>query len=412
MASCETQHDHRADQSPFPRGDAILGAESPRHGSAGVISFIWSPGNVLPAGTGGSENYTAGQVRELNRRGVPAQVVTVGIGEADGRDQFTDVPFVSVSCLADVSELPGTAVFVNDIASVPTINRSFQILHNPPPIRERYRAATIESVQDRVLIATSRYAAGLWSDFLRVSLASVHVVYPFAEPAFAAEDRLLRPGDFTRVLYAGRLSPEKGIYTLLAMLHVDIIADDPTLRFTVTTAGADKPQGAIIGQLVNAHPGITVAAARTTPSAMASLMGEHDIVVMPSNGQYWHETFGIVSIEAQHAGCRVVASDDGGLPETDCGSVTFVEADNADALASGVRRAIADGPVTSADRTNATTRFTVAHSVDALLDVLSRFGYRPSPHIEDDLEALLNLPSNPARPTRPNATDAETTTAA
>lgn len=377
-----------------------------------MISFIWSPGNVLPAGTGGSENYTAGQVRELNRRGVPAQVVTVGIGEADGRDQFTDVPFVSVSRLADVSALLGTVVFVNDIASVPTVNRPFQILHNPPPTRERYRTATIESVQDRVLIATSRYAAGLWSEFLKVSLASIHVVYPFAERAFAAEARAPRPSDLTRVLYAGRLSPEKGIYTLLAMLHVDVIADDPTLRFTVTTAGSDKPQGEIIGQLVGAHPGISVAAARKTPEAMATLMGEHDIVVMPSNGQYWHETFGIVSIEAQHAGCRVVASNDGGLPETDCGAVTFVEPDNAEALASGVRRTIAEGPMTSADRTNATTRFTVEHSVDALLDVLSRYGHRPPPHIEDDLEALLDLPSIPARATRPNPTGAETTTAA
>src|ERR1700722_19660023 len=33
-----------------------------------LISFIWSPGNPLPAGTGGSENYTVGQVRELTRR--------------------------------------------------------------------------------------------------------------------------------------------------------------------------------------------------------------------------------------------------------------------------------------------------------------------------------------------------------
>ncbi len=53
-------------------------------------------------------------------------------------------------------------------------------------------------------------------------------------------------------------------------------------------------------------------------------MARHDIVVMPSNSQYWHETFGIVSIEAQHSGCRVVASDDGGLPETDCGGVVLV----------------------------------------------------------------------------------------
>jgi hypothetical protein len=40
------------------------------------------------------------------------------------------------------------------------------------------------------------------------------------------------------------------------------------------------------------------------------------VLVMPSYSQYWRETFGVVSIEAQHWGCRVVASGDGNLPES------------------------------------------------------------------------------------------------
>ena len=363
-----------------------------------MISFIWLPGSVLPAGTGGSENYTTGQVRELNRRGVPAQVVTVGVGEADGREQFADVPFLSITRLSEVSDLAGTVVFVNDIAAVPTRNPSFQILHNPPPIREKYRAFAIESVRGRVLIATSRYAATLWSDFLDVDRASVHVVYPFAEPAFADVARPPNLAGMARVLYAGRLSPEKGIYTLLAALHVDIIAEDPSLTFTVTTAGSDKPQGKLIERLLAVHPGITVTEARMLPSSMSALMAEHDIVVMPSNSQYWHETFGIVSIEAQHAGCRVVASNDGGLPETDCGAVILVGADDAEALAWGIRAAVDLGPFPNDARQSAATRFTVAQSVDGLLDVLSRYGHRPPPNIERDLEDLVRLPS-PRMPT-------------
>ena len=126
-------------------------------------------------------------------------------------------------------------------------------------------------------------------------------------------------------------------------------------------------------------------------------MAEHDIVLMPSNSQYWHETFGIVSIEAQHAGCRVVASDDGGLPETDCGALTLVEPDNAEALAWGIREAIAAGPMPASGRQAAAGRFTVGQSVDALLDILSRHGHRPPPQIERDLEALIRLPSSTAR---------------
>ena len=46
------------------------------------------------------QNYTVGQVRELTRRGIAARVVTVGLGQRDGRDGFADVPFLSLPTLA------------------------------------------------------------------------------------------------------------------------------------------------------------------------------------------------------------------------------------------------------------------------------------------------------------------------
>jgi D-inositol-3-phosphate glycosyltransferase len=358
-----------------------------------LISFIWSPGNPLPAGTGGSENYTAGQVRELTRRGIAAQVVTVGLGAGDGRDGFVGVPFLSLPTLAEVSELDGTVVFVNEPHAVPTKHPAFVILHNPPPIRERQRAFTVEGTRERALIATSRYAAALWSGYLDVDVATINVVYPFAEPSFAAQPRPGREAGKTRVLFAGRLSPEKGIYTLLETLHIDIIEQDPGLTFTATTAGADKPQGKIIERLLGAHPGISVVASCRAPTMMAALMASHDIVVMPSNSQYWHETFGIVSIEAQHSGCRVVASDDGGLPETDCGGVVLVSPDNAEALAWGIREAADSGPLSPGARHDAGTRFTVGQSVDTLLSVFARPLPIPPAAIVRQLEELIAAPS-------------------
>ena len=231
-----------------------------KRGQQTLISFIWSPGNPLPAGTGGSENYTIGQVRELTRRGVRAQVVTVGLGASDGRDDFPGVPFRSLRTLAEVSELDATVVFVNEPHPVATRNPAFLILHNPPPIRERDKAFAVAGTRERVLIATSRYAAALWSAYLDVDVSTISVVYPFAEPCFAAQSRPRNGTGKTRVLFAGRLSPEKGIYTLLETLHIDIIDADPALTFTATTAGADKPQGKIIERLLGSHPGICVVA--------------------------------------------------------------------------------------------------------------------------------------------------------
>jgi len=360
-----------------------------------LISFIWSPGNPLPAGTGGSENYTIGQVRELTRRGIPAQVVTVGLGASDGRDGFTGIPFLSLPALAGVSDLDGTVVFVNEPHAVPTRHPSFLILHNPPPIRER--AFAIEGTRERAVIVTSQYAAALWSAYLDVDIATINVVYPFAEPGFAVQPRSGREDGTTRILFAGRLSPEKGIYTLLETLHIDIIEQDPGLTFTATTAGADKPQGKIIEQLLRTHPGVSVVASCKTPSTMAALMTRHDIVVMPSNSQYWHETFGIVSIEAQHSGCRVVASDDGGLPETNCGGMVLVSPDNAEALAWGIREAVNSGPLSANARRDAGVMFTVGQSVDALLKVFAQPLPIPPAAIVRQLEELIAAPSSGTR---------------
>jgi D-inositol-3-phosphate glycosyltransferase len=371
----------------------ILPAPRQQETQEKLISFIWSPGNPLPAGTGGSENYTVGQVRELTRRGIPAQVVTIGLGASDGRDGFAGVPFLSLPTLAGVSELDSTIVFVNEPHIVPTRHPAFLILHNPPPIREQQRAFAVEGTRELALIATSRYAAALWSEYLDVDVSTISVVYPFAEPCFAAQPRPDSEAGQYRVLFAGRLSPEKGIYTLLETLHIDIIEQDLALTFTATTAGADKPQGKIIERLLGEHPGISVVASCKTPAAMAALMARHDIVVMPSNSQYWHETFGIVSIEAQHSGCRVVASDDGGLPETDCGGLVLVKPDNAEALAWGIREAMDSGPLSAAARHGAGASFTVGESVDALLKVFAGPLPIPPATIVRQLEELILAPS-------------------
>jgi hypothetical protein len=355
-----------------------------------VISFVWSPGIALPAGTGGSENFTVGQVRELNRRGVDARVVTVGAGLSDGRDEFDDVPFYSVAILDDVSRLDDTLVFVGDAPPVATRHPAYQILHVPPPLPDHERLAVTAGTRDRTLIATSRFAARLWSDFLDVGLETVHVVYPFAEPAFAVQPRTVHTGP-TRVLYAGRLAPEKGIFTLLAMLHTDLF-EGPQVSVTVTRAGSDKLQGAIIERMLAANPHFELVAARRTPSGMASLLADHDIVVMPSNSQYWHETFGILSIEAQHAGCRVIASDDGGLPETDCGALALIAPDDAEALARGIVAAQLLGPVPADVRERAGQAFTVAKSVDSLLDVLRATPASTPWAVIRELEVLAALP--------------------
>ena len=72
-----------------------------------MISFIWPTGEVMLAGTGGSETFTAGHVRELTRRGIDAQVVIVGTAINQSRRDFPDIPFLSLANLSSNQRLGG-----------------------------------------------------------------------------------------------------------------------------------------------------------------------------------------------------------------------------------------------------------------------------------------------------------------
>jgi D-inositol-3-phosphate glycosyltransferase len=97
-----------------------------------------------------------------------------------------------------------------------------------------------------------------------------------------------------------------------------------------------------------------------------------------------------------------VASDDGGLPETQCGSLHLVEPDNSEALAIGIIDALSCDRVGISERDRAARCFTVGESVDALLGVLCS----PQPitpfRLVQELEELISLPSNPQLSTQPS----------
>lgn len=333
-----------------------------------MISFVWSSKDPFLAGRGGSENYTAGHIRELMRRGIPTRIITLGFGEKDGRDDFPDIQFKALKSKDELSELDDTLVFVTYAIDVPTKRQAYAVLHCPmqrldPPF-------DLKGAEGKQLIAPSRFAARLWGETLRVRTGRIPTVYPFAENCYKQAQRPERTDGKVKILFAGRLMPDKGIYTLLASLHMDSMKSID-YEITVTKAASDSVDGRMILPLLEVHPSIKLIEPRRNPMEMAELMAGHDIVIMPSTNLFWQEIFGIVSVEAQHAGCRVVASNAGGLPETDCGGLLLVKPDDPLALANGILRASMLGPLTEAERMYASTKFTVQQSVDRLLSVIA-----------------------------------------
>jgi glycosyltransferase involved in cell wall biosynthesis len=316
------------------------------------------------AGTGGSETYTAGQIRELLRRGIPAQVVTVGHGLKDGRKDFSDIPFLALDEASEISKLPGTVVFVNRTYPFATKHKAAVILHCVIP-RQSDRHIHKAEVAGKTIIATSIYSGQQWALYLDVPYSRIHIVLPFADPIFGNVKRS-KAAKKTRILYAGRLHPHKGIYTVLEMMHEREMLNNGFV-VSLVTAGQHVETGRIIARMLQGYPYARLVPAQKTVLDMAHLLAQTDILLMPS---VFAEPFGMLSIEAQHLGCRVVASNIGGLPETNCGLLTLIEPRDPRALVVGIEQAVALGPATKKERDQAKLDFTLTASVDALLRAL------------------------------------------
>lgn len=329
-----------------------------------MISFVWPPGQPMLAGTGGSETYTAGHIRELLRRGIATQVVTIGHGIEDGRQDFPDIPFVALADATAISNLHGTVVFVNEAYPVPTRNKAAIIFHCPTAgivDRQKYR----QFAADKIVIATSVYSGQQWALYLDIPHSKINVVLPFADPIFSNVKRS-KATKRTRIIFAGRLHPEKGIYTLLEMMHHHEMQHNG-FNTGIVAAGLHVEVGREIARMLKDYPYAQLIPAQKDVVSMARLLAKSDILLMPS---VVAESFGMLSVEAQHAGCRVVASNVGGLPETNCGLLSLVPPRSPRALLTGIKQAVALGVATKKERDDALSKFTLGESVDDLLRAL------------------------------------------
>lgn len=313
------------------------------------------------AGTGGSETFTTGHVRELMRRGIDAQVVIVGPAIQQSRRDFPDIPFLGLASQEAISDLPGIVVFINQAYDVPTRHKAVIILHCAVPSKVEQHERK-KDVEGKTIIATSVYNAQQWALYLGIPSSTINIVMPFADPIYGSVLRS-KPGKKVRVLYAGRLHPEKGIYTILEMMHqYEMRILD--VNMGIVMAGQHVEEGRAIAQMLRGYKYAKLLDPRKTVASMAALLAKTDILLMPS---VFAEPFGMLSVEAQHSGCRVIASSLGGLPETNCGLLTLVEERNPQALIAAIGEAIALGLSTSKERRVAINEFTLSKSVDSLL---------------------------------------------
>ena len=189
-------------------------------------------------------------------------------------------------------------------------------MHNAMPI-ERLPPGTVLLVVSRYL--KNWYAARLPGADIRIVTNGVDTdVFQPLTPAKidGLHTRLKLPTDRKIVLYAGRISPEKGPLDLVhAFGELRKIRHDVLLVLVGEgRTGADR-RGDYGRQLLAACEALGADcyhAGTVDPARMHEYYQTADLAVVPSE---FEEPFGMVAIEAMAAGTPVLAARKGGLPE-------------------------------------------------------------------------------------------------
>jgi glycosyltransferase involved in cell wall biosynthesis len=162
------------------------------------------------------------------------------------------------------------------------------------------------------------------------SIDMIHLPIRQVSPAARAE------AGPPRVVYAGRLSPEKGVDWLLRALSrttADAVLD------VAGTGDQEARLRALVAEL--GLDGRVDFLGWRDEAGVDALMGRARAAVFPS---VWHEPFGLVAVEAMAHGVPVIGSRVGGIPETvrDGHNGLLVEPNDVPGLAAAIDRLAAD----------------------------------------------------------------------
>jgi glycosyltransferase involved in cell wall biosynthesis len=261
-------------------------AYRPGGGGIGSVLDAWKPDvvhfhNIWPL-------LTPAALRLARRRGA-AVVLTLHnyrfacpAGTCPSRNQSTDGGFLSTTCLR------GSA-----IGCALRHNPRHSLLHSCAyglAVEAQKRLHMVDRWAD-ALVAPSRFVAQMLG-LAGLSDQRVHVIPHGVAPT----ETHSRENEFA--LFAGRLTEEKGVRTLLAA--AEIAAEVP-----VVFAGEGPVAKEIRGQNVT-YVG------KLDRNQMSRTLAESAFVLIPSE---WHENFPYAALESFAAGRAVIATTVGGLPE-------------------------------------------------------------------------------------------------
>jgi glycogen synthase len=193
-----------------------------------------------------------------------------------------------------------------------------------------------EHSAEAILAITPRLYRLLASD--GVDENRIHVIPPGVNPSLFEgpfEDPFSGVGK-PRVLFVGRLAPQKGVHTLVAAAG---LLEDPSAQLLLVGDGPERKalerEAKRIGVDDRLHFVGFVAHDR-----LPAVLAHADLLVLPS----LYEELGTVLLEAMQGGLPIVASKTGGIPDVieDGGNGVLVPPGEPEALARAINRLLAD----------------------------------------------------------------------
>jgi len=182
------------------------------------------------------------------------------------------------------------------------------------------------------------------------------------------------PRDAVLIAAAGRISPQKGFDILLKAVH-QLTQAGVAVYCVVFGAGPAFEDLRALAATLQLGARLRLPGFR---SDVAGLWSAADVAVVPS---VWPEPFGYVALEALSAGCAVVASRVGGLPEVlSADSAILTEPGDVEGLTAALRRLVLSPELRSRMRQAASQRarmFTLDANVAGVERMYAKLLERP-----------------------------------
>jgi glycogen(starch) synthase len=326
---------------------------------------------------GGMQNHTAELTRALDRRGIVqtvlttrpptalyfqrlgghARVIRVGLPVRHFRQLYAPQAAIIAPILAARSDV--VHVHLGEDLAVFPIGAAAARLHHLPLVLTVHtslrhtlavsdlRSAVLKTLggpierwgehsAEAVLVITPRLLRLLLAD--GVDEHRIHLIPPGVNSSLFEgpfEDPFAGIGR-PRVLFVGRLAPQKGVHTLVAAAG---LLEDPSVRVLLVGDGPERKALEREAERIDAGDRVRFLgffAHERLPAAMAHA----DVLVLPSV----YEELGTVLLEAMWAGLPIVASRTGGIPDVieDGVNGLLVPPGDPEALARAIDRLLAD----------------------------------------------------------------------